>query len=347
MIRYKQQRGIALLVVLLIVAVISVVAVNITGRNQLAVQRTMNLVQYDQGYWYAISAEELAKKILKQDMKDADGTVNLQQYWAKTDAVFPVEYGEIGGEIKDLRSCFNINALSQPSIEDKNGQPKMPLPEVQFKALLVALGMEDFKAESLSQKVKDYLDADSVTSPFGAEDAEYESRTIPYRAANTLMNDKSELRAVLGVTQKIYQVLAPYVCVIPGNSQQVLNINTVAADQSVLLAAMFDNKISAGAAKSLINQRPAAGYKKLEDFWSDANIGEGVDDKMKSSISIDSKYFLLHASAKVDDALFQMESVLTNSGGQFKVVTRQFGAQSQIKTKQAADEEQPADGESV
>ncbi|MGI2260925.1 type II secretion system minor pseudopilin GspK [Shewanella sp. GXUN23E] len=340
MIRFKQQRGVALLVVLLIVAMIAVIAADITGRNQLAMQRTMNLTQYDQAYWYAISAEELAKKVLKQDMEDADGTVHLQQYWALADVVFPAEHGEIGGEMKDLRSCFNLNALSQPSIENENGQPKMPLPAVQFKALLVALGMDDFTAESLSHTVKDYLDEDTVTSPFGAEDAEYESRTVAYRAANTLMNDKSELRAVMGITQKIYQALAPYVCVIPGNSEQVLNINTVAADQPELLAAMFDNKISVGEAQNLINQRPAAGYEKLDDFWNDANLGGGVDDKMKSSIGIDSKYFLLHAGAKVDNAVFQMESVLKNSGGQIKVVSRQFGAQNQIKKKQAADEKQ-------
>ncbi|MCL2916171.1 type II secretion system minor pseudopilin GspK [Shewanella corallii] len=334
----KKQKGVALLVVLLIVAVIAVIAADITGRNQLSVRRTMNLTQYDQAYWYAISAEELAKKVLKQDMDDADGTVHLQQYWALADVVFPAEYGEIGGEMKDLRSCFNLNALSQPSEENENGQPKMPLPTRQFQALLVALGMDDFMAESLSHTVKDYLDEDTVASPFGAEDSEYESRTVPYRAANTLMNDKSELRAVMGVTQEVYQALAPYVCVIPGNSDQVLNINTVDVEQAALLAAMFDNQISVGEAENLIGQRPAAGYENLEDFWTDANPGAGVDAKMKSSIVVDSKYFLLHAGARVDNAIFQMESVLKNSGGQFKVVTRQFGAQNKTEDKQAAEE---------
>ena len=73
-------------------------------------------------YWYAISAEELAKKILKQDMEDSDGTVHRQQYWALADVIFPADYGEIGGEIMDMRSCFNINALSVTSTEVENGQ---------------------------------------------------------------------------------------------------------------------------------------------------------------------------------------------------------------------------------
>lgn len=191
-----KQRGVALIVVLLIVAMVVIIATNITSRNQLSMRRTLNLAQYDQAYWYAISAEELAKKILKQDLDDSEGRVHKQQYWAMSDVVFPAEYGEIAGKITDMRSCFNLNALSVTTKDVENGQPKLPLAAKQYKALLVSLGMDDFTADHLTQTLKDYIDEDTVASPYGAEDAEYEARNVPYRAANTLMNHRDRKSVV-------------------------------------------------------------------------------------------------------------------------------------------------------
>ena len=325
----RYQRGVALIVVLLIVAIIAIIATDITSRNQLAVRRTLNLAEYDQAYWYAMSAEQLIKKVLKKDLNESKGRVHLQQNWATSNVVFPAEYGEIAGKVTDLRSCFNLNALSQPSSENKNGLPQMPLAVEQFRYFLVALGMDDFAAEQLSQRLKDYLDTDSATTPFGAEDSEYRSRTVPYRAANTLMHDKSELRAVIGVTQELYKKIAPYICVIPDNDQQQLNINTVKPAQSVLLAGMLENKVSVEEAESMISRRPADGYGQIEDFWNDnASDLAGMNDQIKSSFTVNSDYFLLHSGAKVNQAVFQMQSILKRgSNNNIDVVARQFGVQ--------------------
>jgi len=324
-----KQRGVALIVVLLIVAMVVIIATNITSRNQLSMRRTLNLAQYDQAYWYAISAEELAKKILKQDLDDSEGRVHKQQYWAMSDVVFPAEYGEIAGKITDMRSCFNLNALSVTTKEVENGQPKLPLAAKQYKALLVSLGMDDFTADHLTQTLKDYIDEDTVASPYGAEDAEYEARHVPYRAANTLMNHRSELRAVMGYSQDIYLKLLPYICVIPGSDRQLLNVNTIDVEQAALLAAMVDNQISVGEAESVINQRPGDGFAKIDDFYESSSMGSiKWEDAMKSTFVIDSQYFLLASGAKVDNAIFRMESVLKKgSGNKMDVLTRQFGGQ--------------------
>ncbi|MBR9729352.1 type II secretion system minor pseudopilin GspK [Shewanella intestini] len=325
----RKQRGVALIFVILIVAMVSIIATNISSRNQLSMQRTLNLAQFDQAYWYAISAEELAMKVLKQDMKDADGTVNLQQYWAVANVVFPAEYGEIAGEITDMRSCFNLNAVSQPRVKDSSGQMGLSVAAKQYKALLVALGVDDFAAERLTQTLKDYLDADSENEPYGAEDAEYESRPVPYRAANTLMQHRSELRAVLGYTQDIYLALQPYVCAIPGDRRQLLNVNTLKVEQAALMVGMLDNKVSLSDAKSIINQRPASGYEAIDDFWANSALSnvQSSDADLKSSFVVDSNYFNLTAGAKVDTAIFKMDSVLKRNGEKFEVITRQYGGQ--------------------
>ncbi len=325
-----KQRGVALIVVMLIVAMVAIIATNINSRNQLSVRRTINLAQYDQAFWYAISAEELAKKVLKQDLDDSDGTVHLQQYWAQADVVFPAEHGEIGGTISDLQSCFNLNSLAVSTEKVENGQPKPSTAAVQYKGLLVALGMDDFGAERLTHTLKDYIDDDALASPFGAEDADYESRAVPYRAANTLMSHRSELRSVLGYSQDIYLALQPYICVIPGVDQQVLNVNTLKVEQAALLAGMLDNKISVGEAESIINQRPGDGYEKVEDFTEISSIATiiAADAALKTSFNVNSDYFLLEAGAKVDSATFRLESVMKRTGNNsMDILTRQFGGQ--------------------
>lgn len=327
----KQQKGVALIVVLLIVAMVAIIATNINSRNQLSMRRTLNLAQYDQAYWYALSAEELTKKVLKQDLDDSEGRVHLQQYWAQADVVFPAEHGEIGGKISDMRACFNLNALSVDTKGelDDSGQPKLPLAAIQYKGLLVALGMDEFSAERLTHTLKDYLDEDTTASPFGAEDAEYESRNVPYRAANTLMNHRSELRAVMGYSQDIYLKLLPYICAIPGNDQQLLNVNTVKVEQAALLAGMFDDKMSVSEAESIINQRPGDGFETIEDFKDNSSVVSllSANAALGSSFVVESKYFLLEAGAKVDTATFRLETVMKAEGSNFDILTRQFGGQ--------------------
>ncbi|WP_394204320.1 type II secretion system minor pseudopilin GspK [Shewanella waksmanii] len=326
-----KQRGVALIVVMLIVAMVVIIATDINGRNQLSVRRTLNMAQYEQAFWYAISAEELAKKVIKQDLEDADeGEVHLQQYWAQADVVFPAEQGQIGGKISDLQSCFNLNSLATESTKVEGGQPKLSPPAMQYKGLLVALGMDDFAAERLTHTLQDYIDEDTTASPFGAEDADYESRAVPYRAANTLMNHRSELRAVMGYTQDIYLKLLPYICVIPGVETMVLNVNTLEVEQAALLAGMMDNNISVGEAESIINQRPGDGYDSIDDFWSNSSLAnvQTQPDFNKSAFALKSSYFLLDAGAEVDNVTFRLESVMKLGGGNnLEIVTRQFGGQ--------------------
>ena len=51
----KQQRGVALITVLLVVAIIVVLATNMTGRLQLLMGRSINMQANQQGLWSAMA----------------------------------------------------------------------------------------------------------------------------------------------------------------------------------------------------------------------------------------------------------------------------------------------------
>ncbi len=109
----------------------------------------------------------------------------------------------------------------------------------------------------------------------------------------------------------------------------MLNVNTIKVEQAALLAGMLENQISVGEAESIINQRPAGGFDKIEDFWALGSLTTiaSKNDQLKSSFVVDSKFFKLEAKAS-DDALFRLESMLHIVGGnQLEVLTRQYGGQ--------------------
>ncbi|MGL5225654.1 MAG: hypothetical protein ACRC8Q_10110, partial [Aeromonas sp.] len=57
----------ALLVVLLILALMVMIASNMSGRLQLELRRSANITTAKQAWWHALSAETMVSKMLAQD----------------------------------------------------------------------------------------------------------------------------------------------------------------------------------------------------------------------------------------------------------------------------------------
>ncbi|WP_163932243.1 type II secretion system minor pseudopilin GspK [Paraferrimonas sp. SM1919] len=325
----NKQTGVALLLVLMVMAILATVAVEISGRTQLALKRTMHMANNEQGYWYAISAEELAKKVLKQDLDDAKGKVNLQQFWASDNIVFPVDEAQLAGKIKDMRACFNVNALAQAPSNAEQQLSKQALATRQLQSLLESLQLNGAAAEQLSHGIADFVDSDSETAPYGAEDADYEARPIPYRAANTLLQHKSELRSILGINERTYFAIKDLVCAIPGNQSQVLNVNTLDQEHGAILSAMLLGAVTVDEAANIISRRPAEGWDSLNDFWQDSGVdSNALEANVKSTLVISSDYFELQAGVQIDGNVFLLSSILKKSNNnQMKVLSRQLGGQ--------------------
>src|SRR3546814_19972919 len=80
-----------------------------------------------------------------------------------------------------------------------------------------------------------------------------------YLPANRKMADVSELRAVRGVTPKIYARLKPWLCVLPVAEPVQLNVNTLAPAQAPLLAMLLPGKLGLADARAVLAARPAGG----------------------------------------------------------------------------------------
>ncbi|WOE65506.1 GspK family T2SS minor pseudopilin variant ExeK [Aeromonas allosaccharophila] len=321
-----RQRGMALLVVLLILSVMVIIASNMSGRLQLELRRTANITTGKQAWWYALSAEALVSKVLAQDFKDNPEVVNLSQNWARKNTVFPVDDGQLKGEVTDLQSCFNLNSLSVASKAGSGEElEQQPYPVQVFRELLKQLTMDDYEAAQLTDAIRDWTDKDTVlVSSLGAEDAYYEGLKPPYLTANQWMLGKDELRAVRGVTARVYARLAPYVCALP-NDKLKININTLAPERPELLVALYLGKIGLDDAKRVLNERPQKGWKEsklMTDLLAPPDTVKGL----KEALVVKSDFFEARMVAEVGDNRAWLETLFQRGKDNKLVMLRRLSS---------------------
>ena len=260
--------GVALITVMLVVALAAIIATQMLARLQLQVQRTTNINFNQQAYWYAMGAEAFAKRVLFTAFNKEKDTTHLGQVWAQGKTTYPVDYGEISGEITDLQACFNLNALRTPP---ENGSANKKAPSrVAFEKLIVALnleGVDNFEAEYMADALTDWLDEnESITGSGGAEDSDYASKEFPYLAANSYLASINELRVIEHFSVEVIEKLKEYACVLPNSNMNKININTIAEDKPEILVAMLG--ISQNEASQALSNREDEGFKTVDDFFA-------------------------------------------------------------------------------
>jgi len=353
------QQGVALITVMLIVALASIIAAQMTTRLQTQMQRSTNISFNQQAYWYAMSAEAFTKRVLIKAFKDEPKVTHLEQIWAGETTNYPVDFGEISGEISDLQSCLNLNALhpeaktkdqaadtdsgssSSPSKDDgkddnknnaapkKSGKTKQLPAATVLEALIINLNVEGigpFEAEVMVDALTDWLDSnDIISGTGGAEDNDYASREFPYLAANNYLASVNELRLIEHFTPAIILALSPFVCVLPQNSQHLININTLDAEKPELLQAMLDSSLDE--AQEVLSARDSSGYENLEDFYKLPELSKIKLAKwQKVQFVVDSEYFKLKTSARFNNSYFSMSSIMqVNETQQIQVISRTIG----------------------
>lgn len=299
----KKQQGIALIMVLLVVALVTIITTGITSKQQLSTRRTTNLLNNEQAYMYLLGAEDWARAILVQDAKD-NKTDSLGDDWAVDLPAIPVEGGVIKGSIEDLQSRFNINSI----IDNAN----KPVAEnvLQLQRLVEAINQQQNTISiptDLDQAVLDWLDNnEDATTPNGAEDGAYLNKPIPYVAANQLMASSSELVKINRFNYSMYSEMAPYIVALPERST-LLNINTADAMQISSLS----KQISFSQAKNIVKTRSKKGYKTVDEFL---DVPEVKDRNVQQSqISTQSSFFLLKARAIIGKSRAELYSILYRS----------------------------------
>lgn len=302
-----KQRGMALLVVLMLLAVMAALAAVATERWFFSFHSSLQLHQRLQGKWIGAGAEALAATLLRLDAEDDGLHTHLAQRWATAGQSFPLEDAELQARLTDAQACFNLNAMAGNE-------------EIQriFTRLLVVLGEEDGQAQRISAALADWLDEDDQPRDGGAEDADYAAYSPPYLTARQRLQDVSELRQVRDVSAGLLQRLRPLVCALPDGALRI-NINTLAVSQWPLLAAIAEG-IDETAARQWLARRPPAGWDTLAQPLAELPLLT----TWRHFLTLNSDYFSLRMVVRLSDAHYRQYSLLHRSGGQTRVLRRHW-----------------------
>jgi general secretion pathway protein K len=293
---FRSQRGVAIIMVLLIVALATVLAAYLAQQQQLWQRQVESQFDHAQARRLGIAGIDWARAVLADDAR-ANNTDNDGEMWAMHLPPMPVDNGEVMGVIEDRQGLYNLNNLVRNGISSA--------PDIaQFQRLLSLLGLSGELAVSLA----DWMDSDSETqSGGGAEDRYYLSLPQPYRTANRSLVELGELSAVKGFDENSIELLRPFVSVLPLS----LPVNANFAPAEVLSAMIPD--LSLSDARTLVQQRRGRPYKDVNDFI--LRLPRGGMQINSQDFTVSSQFFWVTGRARVANSQVTTQALLQRNGG--------------------------------
>ncbi len=286
----KSQRGVALLIALLVVALATILIAGLLDRGGLTAARTRNELREMQAENYAKGLEDYAVRVLWQDEQNTDNTDTSQDIWAVPLAPTPVPGGIITATMTDLDGRFNLNNLDPNSA---NGAAWL----AKFKLLLLALQLN----ENLADNVQNWMQSGDSG---GASDAWYLGQLVPYRPAKQPFAHVSELRMVEGFDGDTFARILPHVSALPAGT--TININTA----SVPVLMTLDPSLTEQAAAA-IWQQGHAHFNNLTALASPPYSLPQVSSTAGPTLyDVKSQYFLAHGDITLDGLTFTFYSLI-------------------------------------
>jgi general secretion pathway protein K len=333
----RRQRGVALIIALVLVALAAILATKLTFDGFLERRRTMGVMAAEQALHFGMGAEALAADALAADLQTSGAQTTLAAPWAQPTLPLPITpeddpegepIGTMQGALEDMQGRFNLNNLAHiiPGAAPQGGATKGnapqstvqdPQPLEQFQRLLVAVGLEPKWAAI----ARDWIDADDIPGyPDGAEDSVYTSQTPPYRTGNWPMMSPSELMNLPGFGADRYRKIAPYVTALP-TATATINICTAS---SVVLESLADDLSGEYNPQVLASGRKNGCFPDVNAFRNVvgpkalAGITKAYDQK--------SSYFRLTTRITLGTTQFTLYSLLLRgNGGKVTPLLRSFG----------------------
>jgi len=308
----KRQRGVALLVALLVVALATILIAGLLDRGGLTAARTRNELREMQAENYAKGLEDYATRVLKLDEQNSDSTDSSIDIWGVPLPPTPVPGGIITATMTDLDGRFNLNNLAP------DGNPAW---KGKFVLLLQALKLDP----NLAQNVQDWISSDPSS---GAGEGWYAAQAVPYRAARRPFTHVSELRLVQGFDGDTYARILPHVAALPIGTS--ININTATVP---VLMTLRDNPPLTEQEATAIWQEGHAHFHNLTDLQQ-SPYSVFIPPTPSSHVAMygfTSHFFLARGEITLDGLPFTFYSVLERAleranGGVF-VVQRSRGGE--------------------
>lgn len=320
----RRQRGVALLMVLILLVLMSVMAAKISQQFSGNLQRIQYQLSQQQLRWAILGADKQVLNGLAKDVADPQKAGSVQQLWKE-----PLERvdGEVTlkSELVDGQNCFNVNALLGPADASPapgnapgnapadgapaaSSAPDALSPEAQrekiVEYLLTSTGINAVSAETVYQQLEEYLGVEKPGEDSSRRDftQAYAAQKPPRVPARQMMYSISELKLLPGFPLSYYAKVKTLLCALPA-TKTAININTLSRDEAPLLSALFFGSLTAEDVMRLIDQRPEAGWETLEAFKAQLEQQfpvKGQAANLDKYITLNSQFYTLYHTGNTE-----------------------------------------------
>ena len=317
----KNQRGAALLIVLLLAATLAFIALATMELTTRAAARSLNVHARGEAIWGALGVETLSLAAVEEFAATNNGKMSLDDEWASQAIELPLDNGFARVMFADATTCFNVNSLG-----NADGDESGATSAAEFVRLAVHLGLGEYDAVALVESISDWVDQDNNRRGQGAEDEYYTTLASPYRTGNQPMASISEMRAVKGVSREIYATLKPYLCALADTAQTPINVNMLAERHAPVLAAALGEKATLQTARDIIAARRPGGYDAVTAFLAEPLV-EALEPAETARFQVTSRYIQARAEIVYDSAVVEMTSDIVIEGERARLAGRRIGAE--------------------
>lgn len=273
------QRGVAIIMVLLIVAIATALAAYIAMQQNLWQRQVESQFERAQARQLGLAGIDWARAVLAEDAHGAN-VDHEKEIWTLRLPAIPVESGEVIGSIEDRQGLFNLNNLDATNMH-------------QFQSLLVTRGLN----VDLAAILVDWMDTGDQPEPSGAEDGYYLALPQAYRAANLKLVELSDLMKVKGFDSRTIESLRAFVSVLPDKGTPV-NVNFAPPE---VLAALI-NGLSVANARVLVREQ----RRKNQPFQSIPGFNQVLQQMgvqpVGSGFTVESEFFYVTGTAIVGNS---------------------------------------------
>jgi general secretion pathway protein K len=196
-VRYgDRQRGIALVVVLWLVVLMTVIGASHARNMRIETSLAFNHVGTARAR--ALAEAGINRAIMELFVSDTATRWPLNG----TARQIQLDSGSVNIAIRDASGLLDLNKADA----------------VQLGAVLKAAGAEEALSQELADAILDWRDKDQLRRLHGAEDNDYRHAGLDWGARDGLFASVDELRYVLGMTHELFERLAPYLTVHSGQN---------------------------------------------------------------------------------------------------------------------------------
>ena len=288
------QKGFALLTVLMIVALVAMVASQLVYEQHANIKRSSYMMHQAQSFSIVWGIETWVNKGLTLDRKNNKND-HLEELWAKPLGPIPYEGGMISGQLFDLQSRLNVNNV----LEKDQVQRKI------WQAILKRYADRHELPPEFVDLVTDWVDEDNEILPFGAESDQYLLLNPAYSAANQPMVMLSEIKLLqgLGALKRVQWLqMEQDLAALPEVVK--LNINTATKDVLMSLTEWMTEEI-ANSWQDERADKPAETPDEFRAFLvteTGFTAAEVLTDLPNWLIGTKSDYFLFNAEVNFGDS---------------------------------------------